>query len=232
MLSASKDRLAEFHTIVRRCAQKPIQWQSKCATAQNNKTLAMQNFFQHIVADADCSIDGIVDAFEVARNNAIRSLDAAQNDNARQHWAEVVRLCETQLYKFRKQQQEKQKQQQQQLYFRKTPSSTTTDSRLAELQQIERKLERVAELTSVVRDQVLQQMSSINSIERNVETLAVRLDASQKELEDAAPRIYNAARRNYCCWRVIAPRTTAARFRLSVAAFIIFYFVLIACGII
>lgn len=190
----------------------------------------MQNFLartepRHVVNDAD----DVKDVYDVACRNATLALENAQNDNERRHWSEVVRLCKSRFENFCKRQREAEKQKQQQLVdYRRPRPATMTSGRLTELQHIERKLERVAELTLVVHSQVTQQMSSINSIERNVDTLTLRLDSSRKELEDAAPRIYHSARRNSICF----PRTMPQRIRFSFFLLAIFYFSLIALGII
>jgi len=164
----------------------------------------------------------IKDAYDVAHNVALLAAASAQNNDARLHWAEVVRAIESRMFKYTSMANKERRQ----LPFRK--ASPLAGSRVPELETIARSLEQVAELTDIVREQVLQQMPLVNSLERNVETLTMRLDASRHELEDAAPRVYHSMRRNYDC----LPRTMAARLRCCIVAVVLTHLLLIFGGII
>lgn len=174
----------------------------------------MHNF---LTLSADSSYLDVKNAYDVAHNVALLSLEMAANNDSRMHWAEVVRLVESRFFKYHSSREVVQKH-----------TYKTTISRAPELERIERQLNEVAVLSEIVREQVLQQMPLVNSLERNVETLTTRLDASSRELEDAAPRIYHSARRNYDCW----PRSMIARLRCCIAALVVLHFFFITSGII
>lgn len=75
------------------------------------------------------------------------------------------------------------------------------------LTAIERKLEYVSTQFETVLRLAASQGETIGSIERNIESIHARIDSSQRQLEDAAPRQYHTWRLH----RHILPRTLAAR---------------------
>ena len=59
---------------------------------------------------------------------------------------------------------------------------------------VERKLNEISELFDIVINLTHRQGLMIDAVERNVDTISIRIDAARDELDDAAPRIYRTRR--------------------------------------
>lgn len=111
---------------------------------------------------------------------ALRSLVQQQctdapNQQAYLHWTEVNRLLQPK---------------------RAAPTKRTGSvvSRAGDLGNVEKSLYELSQLFDVVMHLTERQGILIGDLERNVDTIALRVDAARDELEDAAPRLYRTRR--------------------------------------
>lgn len=111
---------------------------------------------------------------------------AATNAHAALHWHEAARL-----------------------YAQRhcAPAALASRTAAVALNEIERKLHYVSAQYEAVLRLAASQSETIGTIERNIESIHTRIDSSQRELEDAAPRQYHTWRLH----RHIVPRTLAGR---------------------
>lgn len=126
----------------------------------------------------------------IVHNEFARAQDEAVNNQERLHWCEAARIFESQTV----------------LPIVRRP--------LGELTRIEAQLHVVSELYAVVLRLLQQQSGKLTLVERNVDAIQVRIDASADHLADMAPRTYRA-RPWY--W-VFVPRSLTACLRCAVIA--------------
>lgn len=95
----------------------------------------------------------------------------------------------------------------------------STDTCANELRMIETKLEEISYLYSVVNVMLQHQSGKLDVLERNVDSISIRIDASEAELSDAAPRQYRTNR-----WRwywMCTPNSLSARLRCALCALLV-----------
>ncbi len=95
------------------------------------------------------------------------------------------------------------------------------DSRRAQkLTEIEQRLLQVSKLYETVCEMVERDGRKIEALERNVMRVQLRIDASEAELADAAPRAYRTRKMQF--WgQFPLPRSLAAKFRCGVFALVL-----------
>jgi len=192
-----------------------------------NKINALAQF-NRAVALATNGTAHIKDAYEVAYAIVVRDLDnPAKSDDERRHLAEVARhmqsIVHARLQSEYGRVSRERVQQPAERHYERQRVQRLCDVRDG-LESLSRQFEHVNELVS-------QQMSTINSIERNVASINVRIDASSRELEDAAPRVYNKLRYAHL-YHAIVPTTFSGKLRTGAAAFALFYCTLFVLGLI
>lgn len=188
----------------------------------------MRNFTA-TVARADASMAELSSVYEVLYNNTASLVDdRRKNEQERLHAAEIVRHAQSLLY-------------QRLLRERACVSSHIARPhdaarRAYEAQRVERlhaigsNLAAMSATFVTINELLRNQMLSIESVERNVSTIATRIDASARELEDAAPRSYHKLR--YTLADALVPHTFGARARLALLLFALCYCILLAAEII
>lgn len=85
-------------------------------------------------------------------------------------------------------------------------------ARSERLRGIERQLAMVEQLYCAVQTLIAEQGHKLATVERNVNKISLRIDASEKELEDAAPRTFRTKRARFYWWY---PRSFPAKIRLA-----------------
>lgn len=197
-----------------------------------NKMNALAQFSSTLASTAAAAANDatqIKDAYEVAYAIVVRELDnPTKSDDERRHLAEVARHMQS-IVHARLQSE----------YGRVSRERTHAPAernyerqRVQRLRAVRESLESVSRQFEHVSELVNQQMSTINSIERNVASISVRIDASAKELEDAAPRVYNKLRYAHHLYHALVPTSFSGKLRTGVAAFALFYCTLFVLGLI
>lgn len=195
-------------------------------TAPNRNKINALAQFNAAVAERGNGVANIKDAYEVAYGIVVRDLaNADKSDDERRHLAEVARHMQSIVHARLQCEQQRVSEERPQ-----TSERHYEQRRLQRLHVVRESLESVARQFEQVNELVSGQMTTIASIERSVASISVRIDASSRELEDAAPRVYH--RLHYNLQHVIAPRTFSGKLRLGVAAFACFYCALFVLGLI
>lgn len=129
----------------------------------------------------------------------------ARNDEARLHWCEAERLFRAQTR-----------------VARAPVQSCTRNDTLGKLQH---QLEVVSSLYETVTTLVANQSNTISTIERNVDSINIRIDAARDELFDAAPREYR--RHKWRWYQPYMPRGLAGRLRCILLTILCLNFVFV-----
>lgn len=91
------------------------------------------------------------------------------------------------------------------------------ETRTAALTGVARRLQIVSTLYDTVCAMIQQQGHTLDILERNVTRIQLRVDASENELTDAAPRTFRTRRRQWLQRIPCLPRSLPARLRCCVA---------------
>lgn len=228
------DRSFEFEQLVAaRYAQKhkPLPTKRDRWPRNKNHVNAMNNFLAAL-SDSTNSIEIVHDSYKVAETSSLSAFQRAQNTDSQQVWSEIVRCIQSKYITYLKRKMFEQNQKIPAAAAIQTPMKQTNNitqiieannetpqySRVAEMKKIQTKLEEISSIFLVLQAHIDRQMPLIQSLERNVDSLSIRIDASRKELEDAAPRMYHSRLRNWTyCWG----NTFSSRLRFCVCSIIL-----------
>ena len=119
--------------------------------------------------------------------------------------------------------------QQQRVEVEKSEWSESQPRRAHQLGSVEQRLNETERLFGVVIDLLERHNESLGVIERNVFRIETRVDASERELSDAAPRSYRGQLGSPWYVRVM-PRTTPGKARAALATLIALNLFLFFCG--
>lgn len=100
-------------------------------------------------------------------------------------------------------------------------------ARAERLRGIQGQLAVVEQLYCAVQTLIAEQGHKLATVERNVNKISLRIDASEKELEDAAPRTFRTKRARFYWWY---PRSVPAKIRLAFFSLIALNLVLFYLG--
>jgi hypothetical protein len=220
------------------------------APRNKNRAAAMQNFLDILSASPSEDIETVHELYKVAETTTLTAFKRAENNQAKQYWSEIMRAIQSKYDTYLK------KKLKAETMLAPTTTTTTTAAAAAastmitvvhgrEQQQqqetrriamisIQRKLEEISTVFLILQSHIDRQMPLIDSLERNVDSLSIRVDASRRELEDAAPRLYHNTLRNYyCCYSICRlPTTFSARLRFCVCAIVLCHCFLFIIGVI
>lgn len=107
----------------------------------------------------------------------------------------------------------------------------SNETRAIALTRVERDVRRVDTLYQTVNKMIEQHGHTIDIVERNVEKIQLRLDASEAELYDAAPRTFRTRRARCIDTIPCLPRTLTGRLRAGLALLIAVNLVLFYHGV-
>ena len=134
-----------------------------------------------------------IQARRVAQNEIELAIVSANNHDEHRHWSEVRRLFVVPGFDAPAVQ----------------PQNGVTQARSRVIDKITGQLEEISNVYSDITVILAQQDNTITTLERNVDSIRVRIDASEDELADAAPRAYRVWR-----WHNgLVPRTLGAKLR-------------------
>jgi t-SNARE complex subunit (syntaxin) len=142
----------------------------------------------------------------VAHAEIALAIIEARNDTELQHWCEVQRMFAVPAFE----------------EPRYGPATSVVarrnnDERARQLTHLHAQLESISSLFETVLTLVEHQGHAIGRLERNVDDIQVRIDASQDELIDAAPRAYRVHRWHNGC----LPRSLSAKLRLTLITLLV-----------
>lgn len=132
--------------------------------------------------------------------------DNASNAHARLHWFEVERIF---------------------VHWQRpeTPAAVAMPSRADELRFLQYRLEQVNTQYTIVTQLLAEHNSKLALVDRSVDRIAIRIDASADELSDAAPRRYKVRRWQMC------PRSLPGKMRCAFGSVVLLNLVLIYLAI-
>lgn len=173
------------------------------------------------------SSDELQSTFSKARNNILTVIKSVENQQSKEHWAEIARILESKYKRKLREQEQKLREQQQR---EQVMVQCVPNTRARELVLVERKIIELVPIFDQVQQLIADQGVAIGNIERNVDSITTRIDDSRKHLEDAAPRVFHDARLNTLHY--LLPSRFATRVRLLVVLIVAFNMMLILFGII
>ena len=200
-MSASRDRTEEFRRLAKAATLPPRQ----ATIALSAAAVARQRAYQRLGDDAT----------PVARASALyhtrQAIDEARasgNRDSQLHFCTVEQML---------------------LVLDSRAGAAQSQERAPQLGDVARRLGETERLFAVVIGMLERHNESIGAIERNVFGIETRVDASERELCDAAPRSYRGT--VAASWyRRVLPRTTPAKARAMLALLIAFNLLLFFCG--
>lgn len=134
-------------------------------------------------------------ALRVVRSEFAHARASAVNNQEQLHWCEAERIFESTLRAA-------------------PPLPIYVERRADEIGRIEAQLDVLSNLYSVVLRLLERQSGTLALVERNVDSIQLRVDAAAAQLEDAAPRTYRV--RPWYWW--FMPRSLGAWLRCAVFA--------------
>ncbi len=195
-----------------------------------NKHQALENFTS-VISSANTTMHAVQDAYEVAYNVLKADLDNNQaSEHSRLHTAETMRFVQSRLYERITCEREAKQRSHATLDTTSAAARTYELDRVRRIQDVTRQLNTLSDMFSNVNEILHRQMLSIESIEMHISAVTTRIDASTRELEDAAPRVYHKLR--YNVWQALIPHTFGERLRLAFVLFFTIYTLLLVCEII
>lgn len=153
------------------------------------------NLYNAVEALVTGSLDS-EQARRVAHAGIALAIADARNDDELRHWCEVQRVFTVPAFEEPR-------------YAPAAVVRRDRSERANQLAHLHAQLESVSTLFETVATLIERQGYTISRLERNVDDIAVRIDASNAELMDAAPRAYRVHRWHNGC----VPRTLAAKLR-------------------
>ena len=220
MSASSTDRTAEFLALANAAARQrrvwpSFGWKPRTRDLEQPNRLAAYNDVHNLLHTKRAPLVPPAQIFNVAlRATKIAQAEAlrARNDQQHLHFTIVEQLLQLRATEFE-------------------ARSKTVVRRAQAMTAVERQLLNVDQLLAVVCRMVEQQSHSIDVVERNVERIRVRIDASEAELADLAPRVYKTRRARLIDAVPCIPRTLSGRLRGALALLIAFNLVLFYYGL-
>lgn len=146
---------------------------------------------------------GVSQVLRVLLHQCAEEIDVARNDQARMHWCEARRTIkhwigreqrEAQRAVERHRSESEQTESDVRIQIPLRVRAVVHPTRAHELESLHRQLRSVSELYTSVCEMVQRQNVAIDGVERAVDSIATRIDATERELRDIAPRDWNSRR--------------------------------------